>query len=354
MKVIYYSDWFKEYSSNIVIECAKSNIKVSFITRLNSKEFSNRRDDEHNIDNKIKSSNIVAHVIKGTHYSLVSLFSIIKIIFRELSFGQTIFHMQQTSDPRFIMAALLLPTIMTIHEPGDRIGFVIDNESKGLKYYLQKIIEKIYRKLSKKLIVHTVECMKQLSYSEQKKAVVIPHGISYSENQTLEENNRILYFGRYAKYKGVDVLIRSMELVWRKIPEARLKMLISPGDVDEKLEINDNRIDLEYGVYTNDRLETELNKSHVVCLPYLSGSGSGVLSKAHGSSKILVVTKVSDFDSYVDDKNLIAIPGDHFDLARALLYAIGGNPARKLEKINSWNEISKLHSLLYAEVLNLK
>jgi mannitol/fructose-specific phosphotransferase system IIA component len=49
MKILYYSDWFKEYTTNLAIGIASHSNEVTLIVRELSPEFARRRKDEETI-----------------------------------------------------------------------------------------------------------------------------------------------------------------------------------------------------------------------------------------------------------------------------------------------------------------
>ena len=53
--------------------------------------------------------------------------------------------------------------------------------------------------------------------------VVIPHGLwARSEPLLRPESPSVLLFGRLEPYKGVEVLVEAMRLVWEQRPDVRL------------------------------------------------------------------------------------------------------------------------------------
>lgn len=134
----------------------------------------------------------------------------------------------------------------------------------------------------------------------------------------------LLFFGLVRHYKGVDTLLKAMELL---TDMADLKLLIV-GEVYGKKE------DLLFGVeqFPSDKVrivdrfipereaEVWFKAADVVVLPYRSATQSGVIPLAYHYSKPVIATKVGGLGEVVEDKvsGLLVPPEDPPALAWAI------------------------------------
>lgn len=118
----------------------------------------------------------------------------------------------------------------------------------------------------------------------------------------------ILYFGLIRKYKGLDQLIRAMKIIKQEDPDT---MLLAVGECYEDIsfyrdlitehELGD-RIQLIDKFIPNEEVEPYFKAADVVCLPYYSGTQSGILMMAYGFGQPVVITDVGGIAELVNDK----------------------------------------------------
>lgn len=171
---------------------------------------------------------------------------------------------------------------------------------------------------------------------------VIPNGIDVDlldSNRGSRKDAQILYIGRLVQYKRVDILIRAMAVVLRKVPRARLVIV---GDGPERKKLVGLAQDLKISgavVFTgnipsNEEVARIYSESTVFALPsVLEGEGI-VLKEAMGARLPVVATNVpgSGVLSVVRDgwNGLLVKPGEEEPLAQSLL-ALISSPERREE-----------------------
>lgn len=352
MKILLYCDWFKEYTVNLACSLSSLSNDVTIIMRESSSEFNLRREDEKELHQLLTKNKINFFLLKGKYSSIISIFDLVKIFKLKKKDGLHCFHIQQSSDPRFLWIALLTPTILTLHEPIQRIG--VKRENGIFKRVISDFTENLYRRFSNIIIVHTKECLINLSKSEKKKAVVIPHGVSTIKNSKQINSNTILFFGRATEYKGIDTLLAAMQIVWLSKPEATLRILASPGDYRIEKQL-DARIIASWNGYTNLELENELTNAKIVCMPYISATGSGVGAQAYGARKIIVATDLDGLRNLVSNQNYLVPPCDEKKLAQALIIALNDQANDQIINDNiTWPFVGKNHMETYQNLIKFK
>jgi len=157
---------------------------------------------------------------------------------------------------------------------------------------------------------------------------------SYYKKYVKEENDlhkHILFFGGLSAYKGVDVLLKAMMLVFKSFPD---ELLIIAGReksgfiLDNKI-LNDNedRIEIRKRYIPNEELVSLIKGAKFVICPYKDASQSGVLMTAFALDVPGIVTKVGAFPEFVSQNvNGMLVPAnDPFHLAEAIMTALRNN-----------------------------
>ena len=124
----------------------------------------------------------------------------------------------------------------------------------------------------------------------------------------IQHKNVILYFGLIRKYKGLDQLIRAMKIMESESPDT---MLLAVGECYEDITFYEKliaenklqeRIQLVNKFIPNEEVEPYFKAADVVCLPYYSGTQSGILMMAYGFGQPVVITNVGGIAELVNDK----------------------------------------------------
>ena len=114
----------------------------------------------------------------------------------------------------------------------------------------------------------------------------------------IKTNNVILYFGLIRPYKGLDILIQAFPKVLDKYPNTTLLIVGECYEDEEKY--NDlikshnieNHTQKVFKYVANEELEPYFKAADLCCLPYKSGTQSGISMVAYGFRIPVVVTNV--------------------------------------------------------------
>lgn len=217
-----------------------------------------------------------------------------------------------------------------------------------------RVVERAYRSLAKVIVVHTRNSLELLTDRERRKAVVIPHGVRVSAPQAnaVPTSKTVLFFGRAARYKGIDTLLAAMQLVWEKDPLVRLRILASRADPECEVRELDDRVSATWDGYSEADLDAALASARVVCLPYTTASGTGVGTRAYGAGKPLVASDLEGLREFVADPHLLFRPGDVHDLARALKSALGRDCSQQVvDPSRTWPAVAAAHLAIYESIV---
>ena len=172
----------------------------------------------------------------------------------------------------------------------------------------------------------------------------------------------ILFFGRIQPYKGLHVLCRAVRDILHDTPVRLVVAGKGPIDSEWMTWLKENAILINRFI-EDEEIPTIFSACHVVVLPYLSATQSGVIPLAYHYGKPVVVTAVGALPEVVEDgkTGYIVTPGSSESLAagiRAVMtdgaYERMGREARRYLKANiSWERVAARHLERYRIVLGL-
>jgi len=193
----------------------------------------------------------------------------------------------------------------------------------------------------RKVIVHSEAIRAQLPGYLQARAHVLPH-VNYQlwarakQAPPVEGPLVVLFFGRLLPYKGLDYLLEAFQ----RLDPARFTLLIA-GEGDLPAEVfHTANIRVIHRFIGDDDLPGVFNQAHVVALPYLAASQSGVAYMAFAFERPVVATRVGGLgDVVADDFNgFLVEPRSAEKLAAALQkMAEPATRARLVENVRRQN-----------------
>jgi starch synthase len=153
-------------------------------------------------------------------------------------------------------------------------------------------------------------CSKKVNPS---KIYVMPHFdyryLLRDESTTTPKGNSalkdyILVFGHIVPYKGIEVLIKAVRLVWQTSTKNVDVVIAGSGDISHIQNIL-TREDLRHIFIRNEWVPSNeihdlFKSSKFLVLPYLEASQSGVLSLSYTFSKPVIVSGAGSLSEYVE------------------------------------------------------
>lgn len=203
---------------------------------------------------------------------------------------------------------------LTVHDPTPHPGDAIPPRT------VRKLREALRRRAGL-VFVHSDALAEELTATGQVKAPieVVPHGTAEPAFTALPETPSLLFFGRISAYKGLDVLLDAMPLVWARRPDVPLT-IAGEGDLPSHPALADRRTRLLAGHVPEAELPALLASATCVVLPYRQASQSGVGSLARQHGRAVVATRVGGLPELVTDEwGRLVPPGDAPALAAAIL-----------------------------------
>lgn len=240
--------------------------------------------------------------------------------------------------------------VFTLHEPikrkGDPSTFKI---YKYLDYYL--VI-----KLADYLIFGGKQILQIFKNSMSTKAKLIQTSLgiftqlnSSTKKTYIRKNNRILFFGRIEKYKGLKILIKSTKYI-----KNDYELIIAGAGKIEKNQtldrlINRGKVKIYNYFIDNDFLIKLFSTSSVVVVPYLTGTQSGVISTAFSFNTPVIATKIGSIHEIITERKtgFVVKPNDPKSLADKINLIINNEDLQKKFQKNIEKEKIKINNELY-------
>ncbi len=221
---------------------------------------------------------------------------------------------------KILSLILGIPVVHTVH--GSNLLDIKDSSWKGRleKYLLTDISYDAEISVSQSFLQYKTNA---------KKVVVIPNGVTISENivkkKPKNQTVRLLFVGRLEVIKGLDYLLKALAEAKKYGWQLRL---VGDGEEKKKLKILTHSIGIAstvkfLGKKTGKDLEEEYQKADLFVLPSLSEGLPLTVLEAWAHKLPVLVTRVGH-NPYmvVEDKNgFVAEPGSVESLKKALIHA---------------------------------
>jgi len=200
-------------------------------------------------------------------------------------------------------------------------------------------------------------------------ATILPYGIikfykKKNAQNIIKQQNRVLFFGRIQKYKGIEYFVEAAQMVKKRIKNVKF-VIAGAGDyfVNIEKKITDRSL-FEVRNYhiPEDELAELMQGCEIVVLPYIEATQSGPLLVAYSFGKPVIATKVGSFPEYIDDgKTGRLVPkADSEMLAETIIGLLSDSELLKSMKKNidkfikeklDWDRISAMQLEKYEEIL---
>lgn len=154
-----------------------------------------------------------------------------------------------------------------------------------------------------------------------------------------------LFYGHIRENKGLDILAKSYELVYKSNPNVTLT-IAGNGDFSSYRDTFNKLSNVNYHIrWIKDEevMDFFAHKSVIVVLPYKTATQSGIIPIAMHFGKPIIASNVSGIQEQIIDgfSGLLVKPLDYEDLASKMLYLSLNQSKREELSRNSYNEIRK-------------
>jgi alpha-maltose-1-phosphate synthase len=296
-------------------------------------------------------------VLPGRVRSIAAVPELRRVRRRLREYAPDVVHLQDgINDPRLPLVAAASPGryALTVHDPRVHPG----DERLASWTPRKKFVQRALITGAGLIFVHgaaTAEALHAL-YPVRAPVVVIPHGAAVDPCPSAGDPRTVLFFGRMSFYKGLDILLDAMELVWGRLPDARL-LVAGEGDWPVHPALHDERVEVSAKHVPEEDVRGLFCRAGCVVLPYREASQSGVGSLARQFGRALVVTNVGSLPELVTHASgRIAPPNSVKPLAdtlvtlmedQSVLEAMGRAATSELEATASWSRVGEVTAQAY-------
>lgn len=372
MRILFYSNWFIKQT----VQLANALVEHHRVTLI----FPEVSPELNAYDGKVRGlKEILAQgveLITLPHMQNLDLMGWIPVfkarsIIRESK--PDIIHLNESYDFRSLMLMLLCPKIPFVTSAHDPIPHSDEKISlHGFKHWVRDQI----RRRSAGLVVHGQGLRSVLSeYSgiSMNKIYAVPHGeyryYSHFDRKRdvpgSDDGKKVLFFGRWEHYKGIDILIEAEPLITKRVPGTKI-ILAGEGQlplstVQAKMVNPENFIVKNFAI-PDEEVPDLFRQADVVVLPYREATQSGPLHIAGSFARPSVVTRVGAMPEVIQngENGLLIEPEDPIELARAVCWLlenpeearrIGENAKKQMATEESMERVAQVQSEVYQQVL---
>lgn len=159
----------------------------------------------------------------------------------------------------------------------------------------------------------------------------------FSDNE-ISVKSYFLFFGSISFYKGIDVLLSALPIVFEEFSEITL---VIAGTGKYKLSLNDNpivrfkkQIVFLDRYISNRELVGLIRRAKFVVCPYLDASQSGVLMTSFALNVPVIASNVGAFPEYIEHRvtGMLVPPNDPSRLAEAIKVVLNNKLYKEMKK----------------------
>lgn len=207
-----------------------------------------------------------------------------------------------------------------LHDPKPHTG------ESFLRRNLLKFQNKVCSKFASKVIVAS-EFIKNdiidngiLGIPEGKLEVIylgLLENLLFDDIDVSNKKRDILFFGRIEDYKGIDVLVKSIQYLHDNNYHINCT-IVGKGNIEKYIEKKDTHLFEINNTYVSDReLAAIIGESKIVVFPYHNATGSQTVQISYYYEANLIASKVGCFNDYVIHgySGYLFEPGNYIELA---------------------------------------
>jgi glycosyltransferase involved in cell wall biosynthesis len=311
MRVLVVCDWFLKYATSQSEALRRAGVDVFLLCRDHAFEFGGSSEERQDVFRSV-GDGVALGVLPGriTSPSAAKYIGRLRGLIR--SWRPDVVHAHENTDPRLLAIVSGLTRVTTVHDP-------VPHPGQPSRPKLEELVRRCWIRGSAATVVHGTAIAEALpAWACRNRVAVIPHGALVRDRPLLVPSRpSVLLFGRLEPYKGVNVLLRTMQRVWAERRDVKL-IVAGRGPAAALVPVHP-LIELRDEYFPEAELDTLLGKATIAVLPYTEASHTGVGTTALGRGVPTIVSDVGALSDIALDSSFLVPPGDEDALARAIL-----------------------------------
>jgi glycosyltransferase involved in cell wall biosynthesis len=350
MRILIVCDFHFKYGSKQARSLAHFGHDVALLFRSHALEFGGSTSERDVVLDTLRRQGIRLFVVPGRFRSVSAIPALLEIRRGLRRWQPQVIHVHENHDPRLLALTVGYPTVFTIHDPVEHHG------ARSFTRTESWVFKRWFRR-TERFVVHGQALAEEVAPKVGRTPiVVIPHGTwPRSEPLPRPESPTVLLFGRLEQYKGLEVLVEAMRLVWEQRPEVRL--VVAGAGEAARLVPDDRRILLIPRYIPESEVDTLLAEASLVALPYTQASQSGVGVLAIAAGVPVVVSNLGALPKLAYDRSFVVEAGNPRALAETILRHLDDGAEvrsavlRHAQSRFSWDHAAELSTELYRELI---
>lgn len=290
-----------------------------------------------------------------------------------LEINPDLIHLHFTYPPYSFIAQLSIPVVITVHGlSAIRVkGSYAKRNYLNMRFIIDPYFEKKALQSANKIIAVSMWMKDNVDniIGVNPKTVYIPNGIDVEEYSNIEpvkdmHHPSIFFVGRLIKIKGVDILIKALQIIKTSIPDIHL-YIAGEGPLRERLESLAVKLNVDKNItflgFVSDKKIQMLASTDVFVMPSRFESFGIVALEALAAGAPVVAANVGGIPDILDNGRygILVEPENPEDLAQKIIMLIENPDLRKKlsemgkqrAKEYSWDHIAKRTLEIYHSVI---
>ena len=209
MRILIVCDFLFKYGAQQARALAQIGHDVAMLCRSHALEFGGAEDERDEWIEGLRREGVQMLVVPGRVRAVAAVPRMLGIRRALRQWRPQVVHVHENHDPRLLALTTGYPTVLTVHDPLGHPG------APELTRWENWVFRRWFRR-AERFVVHGQALVDELEpIVGHGRIIVIPHGLwPRSEPLRRPESPSVLLFGRLEQYKGVEVLVEAMRLVW--------------------------------------------------------------------------------------------------------------------------------------------
>jgi glycosyltransferase involved in cell wall biosynthesis len=350
MRILVVCDFLFKYGAQQARSLVHAGQDVAILCRSHALEFGGSEAERDELLESLRSDGVRMLVLPGRVRSASAVPAMLEIRQELRRWRPQIVHVHENHDPRLLALTAGYRTVLTVHDPLGHPGAPALTRSENWAF------RRWFRRADR-FVVHGQALVDELApIVDPSRIVVIPHGTTArSEPLDPPPSPSVLLFGRLEQYKGVEVLVAAMRLVWERRPDVGL--VVAGAGQAAALVPPDPHITLVPRYISEAEVDALLAGASLVALPYTQASQSGVGMLAIAAGVPVVVSDLGALPELTHDPSFVSEPGDPRALADTIIHHLDDGSDVRLAVLQhaqshfSWENSAQLSTELYRELI---